>query len=81
MSLVLALPPPVPGRPTTLLLLPWRQGSVLAVLTASDPEATLLGIGAGGWLMGVRYARADLPKRLTAAGVAFMFDGAGLGCR
>jgi len=80
LSLALALPPPVPGHATTLLLLPWQQSRVLAVLTESDPKATLLGIGAGGWLMGVRYARADLPRRLAAAGVAVMLDGAGLGC-
>jgi len=80
LSVGLALPPPLPGHPATLLLLPGRQFDALAALTAADPGVRLLGVGGHGLLLGVQYTRADLPRRLHGSGVVAMVGAGLVGC-
>jgi hypothetical protein len=79
-SVCLALPAPAPGRPATVLLLPGQQSRTLDALTAADPDLLLLGIGAGGLLLGIQYTRADLPARLTGSGVIAVIGASFVGC-
>jgi hypothetical protein len=79
-SIVLALPVALPGRPATLVLLPGQQQSALAAMANLDPEARLVGIRAGGLLLTIVYTRTDLPAQLTGAGVVAVIGDGRFGC-
>ncbi len=79
-SVALALPAPLPGRPATVLVLPGRELNALAALAAADPHLRLLGVGAGGLLLGVQYERPDLPGRLRGSGIFGMVGTGFVGC-
>jgi hypothetical protein len=80
LSVFLALPVPLPGRPATLVLWPWRQQSVLAAVTRLDPELRLLDVHAAGLLLTVVYRRIDLPSLLTGTGVVGVIGAGSIGC-
>jgi hypothetical protein len=80
LSVFLALPVAMPGRPATLVLFPGQQQSVLAALTRLDPETRLLGSRAGGLLLTVAYRRADLPAQLNGTGVLAVVGAGAFGC-
>jgi hypothetical protein len=80
-SVWLALPAALPGRPATVLLFPGHQQKVLAALTALDPEMRLLGIRASGLLLAIEYKRSDLPARISGSGVIAVIGAGNFGCQ